>query len=228
MPGTRRRDEGGGSARGAPDRDEIGPRLSEAFFARSVHDVARDLVGCTLLFRRVGGVIVETESYHADDPACHAASGPTARNASIYGPPGRAYVYRSYGLHNLLNAVAEPDGDPAAVLIRALEPCWGIATMRRRRGRRSARELCSGPGKLTEAIGVDMEQNTASLLEPPFTLAGPTPGWEAVALTAGRRVGITKAVELPWRFCAAGNPFVSRPSPPERPTAAESVGAAAA
>ena len=196
-----------------PAASEIGPALTEAFFARSVHDVARELVGCALLFGSVGGVIVETESYHEDDPACHAAAGPTARNAPIYGPPGRAYVYLSYGLHNLLNAVAEPDGDAAAVLIRALEPRWGLPTMRRRRGRRSERELCSGPGKLTEAIGVTMKQNATSLIDRPFTLAGPVLGWEQVEVVTAPRVGISKAVELPWRFCAGGSAFVSRPAP---------------
>ena len=196
-----------------PSASEIGPVLTEAFFARSVHDVARELVGCALLFGSVGGVIVETESYHEDDPACHAAAGPTVRNAPIYGPPGRAYVYLSYGLHNLLNAVAEPEGDAAAALIRALEPRWGIPAMRRRRGPRADRELCSGPGKLTEAIGVTMAQNATSLVDRPFTLAGPVPGQEDVDVITAPRVGISKAVELPWRFCAAGSAFVSCPAP---------------
>ena len=202
---------------------ELGPRLREAFFARSVHDVARDLVGCALLFGGVGGVIVETESYHADDPACHAAAGLTARNAPIYGPPGHAYVYRSYGLHNLLNAVAEPEGDAAAVLFRALEPRWGLDAMRRRRSGRPDRELCSGPGKLTEAIGVGMSENATSLLGEPFMLTGPVPGWERAPLVTGPRIGITKAGELPWRFCAEGNPFVSRPAPPDRAVARTNV-----
>jgi len=162
-------------------------------------------------------VIVETESYHADDPACHAAAGLTARNAPIFGPPGRAYVYRSYGLHNLLNAVAEPDGCAAAVLIRALEPRWGLERMRRRRGEKPDRELCSGPGKLTEALGVSMAQNGSSLLRRPFTLAGPVPEWERASVVTGTRIGISKAAELPWRFCAAGSPFVSRPAPPLHP-----------
>ncbi|MGI9556592.1 MAG: DNA-3-methyladenine glycosylase [Solirubrobacterales bacterium] len=192
---------------------ELGARLPEAFFARSVHDVARELIGCCLLFDGVGGVIVETESYHADDPACHAAAGLTARNAPIYGPPGRAYVYRSYGIHNLLNAVAEPEGAAAAVLIRALEPRWGLATMRSRRGRTDERELCSGPGKLTEAIGVGMAENATNLLAEPFVVAGAALGWEQLAVVTGPRIGISKGVELPWRFCAAGSKFVSMPAP---------------
>ena len=199
-----------------PEVEEIGPRLTADFFARSVHDVAQDLVGCALLFNGVGGVIVETESYHADDPACHAAAGPTERNAPIYGPPGYAYVYRSYGLHNLLNAVAEPEGSAAAVLVRALEPRWGLPVMRRRRSGRPDRELCSGPGKLTQAIGVGMPENATSLLGGLFTLAGPVPGWERAPVVTGPRIGITKAAELPWRFCAEDNPFVSRPAPPDR------------
>ena len=199
---------------------ETGPRLTAGFFARSVHDVARDLVGCALLFDSVGGVIVETESYHVDDPACHAASGLTERNAPIYGRPGYAYVYRSYGLHSLLNAVAEPEGDAAAVLIRALEPRWGLDEMRRRRSGRPERELCSGPGKLSEAIGVELSETATSLLSAPFTLAGPVPGWEMTDIVTGPRVGITKAAELPWRFCAADNRFVSRPAPSSRPLAA--------
>ena len=200
-----------------PSTEELGPPLSAAFFARSVHDVARDLLGCALLFDGVGGVIVETESYAEDDPACHAYRGPTARNAPLFGPPGRAYLYRSYGSHNLLNAVAEPDGQAAAVLIRALEPRWGIERMHRRRRRRELRELCSGPGKLTEAIGVDMRQNAASLLDAPFTIAGPVPRWEDVGIAVGPRIGISRATERPWRFCAAGSSYASRPPPPSRP-----------
>jgi DNA-3-methyladenine glycosylase len=184
--------------------------LGEAFFARSVHDVARDLVGCALLFDGVGGVIVETESYHREDPACHAYVGPTARNSVLFGPPGRAYVYFSYGIHSLLNAVAEPDGEAAAVLIRALEPRWGTEEMRRRRGRSDLRELCSGPGKLTEALGVGLEHNGISLLEPPFELRASV-GRRGTRVATAPRIGISKATELPWRFCAAGSPYLSRP-----------------
>jgi DNA-3-methyladenine glycosylase len=184
--------------------------LDESFFARSVHRVARDLVGCELLVGGIGGVIVETEAYEAADPACHAYVGRTARNEVLFGPPSRAYVYLSYGIHSLLNAVCEPEGRAAAVLIRALEPTEGLERMRERRGRPD-HELCSGPGKLTEALGVGLELNGASLLAPPFELREPAEEWSAVEILTGRRIGITKAVELPWRYCAAGNGHVSRP-----------------
>jgi DNA-3-methyladenine glycosylase len=187
-----------------------GELLDEAFFARSVHVVARELIGCALLFEGVGGLIVETESYHHEDPACHAYVGLTPRTSVLFGPPGRAYVYFSYGIHSLLNAVAEPTGEAAAVLIRALEPRWGIEQMRRRRRRDALRELCSGPGKLTEALGVGLAQNGTSLLEAPFELRGWQPG-ARTAVATGPRIGISKAVEHPWRFCAAGSPFLSRP-----------------
>ena len=190
--------------------------LGTAFFDRSVHDVARELVGCTLLFEGCGGVIVETESYERDDPACHAYVGPTKRNEVLFGPPGRAYVYLSYGIHSLLNAVAEPDGSAAAVLIRALEPTAGVEAMRRRRRREDPEELCSGPGKLTEALGVGLSHNGASLAEPPFEVLSRARGWEGVAIAAGPRIGISKAVENPWRFCAAGSRFVSRPWPAQQ------------
>jgi DNA-3-methyladenine glycosylase len=188
-----------------------GRRLEQAFFARSVHDVARDLIGCRLFFDGVGGTIVETESYERDDPACHAYVGLTDRTEVIFGPPGRAYVYLSYGIHSLLNAVAEPEGEAAAVLIRALEPTIGLETMRARRGERPDGELCSGPGKLTEALGIGLEHNGADLSSDPFLLLAPEgPPPEVVT---GPRIGITKAVERPWRFAAAGNTFVSRPRP---------------
>ncbi len=190
-----------------------GGRLDGAFFARSVHEVARRLVGCTLLVEGVGGVIVETEAYEAADPACHAYVGRTARNEVLFGPPGRAYVYLSYGVHSLLNAVCEGDGSAAAVLIRALEPTAGIERMRLRRTGRHPTELCSGPGKLTEALGVGLELNGASLVEPPFTLLAPEGAWLSAEVITGPRIGITRAAELPWRYCAAGNPNVSRPRP---------------
>jgi DNA-3-methyladenine glycosylase len=186
--------------------------LGEEFFARSVHVVARELVGCTLLVDGVGGVIVETEAYEAADPACHAYVGRTARNEVLFGPPAHAYVYLSYGIHSLLNAVCEPDGEAAAVLIRALEPTDGIELMTRRRGGKEPWELCSGPGKLTEALGVGLGLNGASLLEEPFELRPPAHP-ERLEVVTGPRVGITKAVELPWRYCAAGNRHVSRPPP---------------
>jgi DNA-3-methyladenine glycosylase len=186
-------------------------RLGTAFFERSVHDVARDLVGCGLFFDGVGGTVVETESYERDDPACHAYAGLTDRTEVLFGPPGRAYVYLSYGIHSLLNAVAEPDGEAAAVLIRALEPTAGLEAMRARRGERPDGELCSGPGKLTEALGIGLELNGADLGRDPFLLVAPQ--GPAPEVVTGPRIGITKAVERPWRFCAAGSRFVSRPWP---------------
>ncbi len=189
-----------------------GERLGADFFDRSAHLVARELVGCRLFFDGCGGTIVETESYERDDPACHAYVGLTDRTEVLFGPPGRAYVYLSYGIHSLLNFVAEPEGDAAAVLIRALEPSAGLERMRARRGARPDAELCSGPGKLSEALGIGLEQNKADLGRDPFLLLGPGPGWDAEVLS-GPRVGITKATERPWRFCAARNPHVSRPRP---------------
>jgi DNA-3-methyladenine glycosylase len=183
------------------------PALDIGFFARSVHDVARDLIGCTLIYGQSGGVIVETESYARDDPACHAYNGPTPRSSILFGPPGRAYVYLSYGIHSLLNAVAETDGEPGAVLIRALEPTIGLAAMIRRRKQGDVRGLCSGPGKLTEALGIGLEVNGAALTEPPFRIVGRTV--EEPAIVATSRIGITKAAERPWRFCVAGSEFVS-------------------
>ena len=192
------------------ERGAAGAPLDAGFFDRSVHEVARELVGCTLTFAGVGGVVVETESYEADDPACHAFGGRTARNEVLFGPPGFAYVYFSYGIHNLLNAVAEPEGRAAAVLIRALEPTHGLDAMRRRRGRSDSTELCSGPGKLTQALGIGLDVNGSSLLAPPFELRGRDERWTGVEIVAGRRIGITKAAELEWRFCAAGSRFLSR------------------
>lgn len=194
-------------------RAPASPRLRRDFFARSVHQVARDLIGCTLLFEGRGGVIVETESYEESDPACHAHVGRTARTEGLFGPPGRAYVYLSYGIHSLLNAVAEPEGSAAAVLIRALEPTTGIEEMRERRPGRPDRDLCSGPGKLTEALGFGLDMNGADLSADPFHLSGREGPWSEPAIDAGPRIGITKAAERPWRFCAAGNRFVSRPWP---------------
>jgi DNA-3-methyladenine glycosylase len=186
-------------------------RLAAGFFDRSVHDVAPDLIGCALRFDGVGGVIVEVESYERDDPACHAYVGLTERTAPLFGPPGHAYVYLSYGVHSCLNFVCEPEGRAAAVLIRALEPHWGIEEMSRRRGRDRARELCSGPGKLTEALGIGLEMNRAPLAEPPFELRGRADGWHDVGVATGPRIGITRGAELPWRFCADGSEYLSRP-----------------
>ena len=186
-------------------------KLGSDFFERSVHAVARELIGCELLVDGVGGVIVEAESYERDDPACHAYVGLTPRTATIFGPPGHAYVYLSYGIHSMLNFVCEPDGTAAAVLIRALKPTAGIDAMRARRGRAELRELCSGPGKLTEALAIPLGLNGRSLAEPPFELHRPAPEWRGVEVATGPRIGITKATELPWRFCAAGSQFLSRP-----------------
>jgi DNA-3-methyladenine glycosylase len=195
--------------------------LDVDFFDRSVHLVARELIGCRLYHEGVGGTIVETESYERDDPACHAYAGRTARTETLFGPPGRAYVYLSYGIHSLLNAVCEADGRAAAVLIRAIEPNQGRERMRARRGRcsRSGRrrqprpdtDLCSGPGKLTEALGVGLDANGAELSGEPFLLL--PPAGEPPPVLTGPRIGISKAVERPWRFCAAGSPYVSKPFP---------------
>jgi DNA-3-methyladenine glycosylase len=182
------------------------------FFERSVHEVARELVGCRLLFDGVGGTIAETESYERDDPACHAYVGLTKRTEVLFGPPGHAYVYLSYGIHSLLNFVCEPEGEAAAVLIRALEPTTGLEAMRSRRGRQHAdAELCNGPGKLTEALGITLAQNGADLGRPPFEILPPPE--EPPRVVVGPRIGITKATEKPWRFCAAESQFVSRPRP---------------
>jgi DNA-3-methyladenine glycosylase len=190
----------------------VAERLGRVFFERSVHDVARDLVGCRLFYEGRGGTIVETESYERDDPACHAYVGLTPRTEVLFGPPGRAYVYLSYGIHRLLNAVAEPEGEASAVLIRALEPTEGLDEMRRRRRVGADDQLCSGPGKLTEALGVGLEDNRADLCRDPFLLLPREDGWTG-EVVAGPRIGITKAVDRPWRFCAAGNLHVSRPTP---------------
>jgi DNA-3-methyladenine glycosylase len=195
-----------------PENPSVDP-LGVEFFDRSVHLVARELIGCRLFYEGVGGTIVETESYERDDPACHAYVGLTDRTEVLFGPPGRAYVYLSYGIHSLLNAVAEPEGDAAAVLIRALEPTAGIEAMRERRRVGGDEQLCSGPGKLTEALGIDLSQNGASLASDPFLLLPPGEDWRGKIVT-GPRIGITKATERPWRFCAADNPHLSKPTGP--------------
>jgi DNA-3-methyladenine glycosylase len=190
----------------------LDPR-SRAFYARSVHDVAREVLGCTLRHGPVSGRIVEVEAYHEEEPACHAFVGLTPRTATIIGPPAVAYVYRSYGIHSLLNFVTDADGVGAAVLIRAVEPEEGIGLMRERRGLEPARELCSGPGKLTQAFGIGLELNGSSLIEGPVEVLPPSPGARPVEAVSAPRVGITKAVDLAWRHCDAGSDCVSRPWP---------------
>ena len=188
-------------------------RLARDFYARSVHDVARDLIGCEVRHGATAGRIVETESYHMDEPASHAYAGVTDRTRTLFGPPGHAYVYFSYGIHSLLNAVCEEEGTGAAVLIRALEPVDGLDEMRGRRGLQRATDLCSGPGKLTEALAITLEHNATDLAAGPIAIEAPPPGWEHVEAIVGTRIGITKAVERPWRYCAAENQHVSRPRP---------------
>jgi DNA-3-methyladenine glycosylase len=187
------------------------------FYARSVHDVARDLIGCVVRHGEAAGRIVETESYHMEEPACHAYVGLTPRTQTLFGPPGRAYVYFSYGIHSLLNAVCEDEGVGAAVLIRALEPVDGIDLMRARRGLERTQDLCSGPGKLTEALGIGLADNGSSLLDGPIEVL---PRDSEPEIVVGERVGITKAAELPWRFCDARSVHVSRPWPPQMRRAA--------
>jgi DNA-3-methyladenine glycosylase len=187
--------------------------LSHAFYDRPVVEVARALLGCVVRHGDTAGVLVETEAYHESEPACHAFVGLTARTAPLFGPPGRAYVYRSYGIHALLNAVTGPEGEGAAVLFRALEPLEGLEHMRLRRGLDRVEDLCSGPGKLTQALGITLEHNTTDLAAGPIAIEAPPPGWDAIEIVAGTRIGITKAAELPWRFCVAGSRSVSRPWP---------------
>jgi DNA-3-methyladenine glycosylase len=195
------------------------PELTPDFYARSVHDVARDLVGCTVAHSGTAGVIVETESYHAFEEACHAYVGLTERNGVLFGPPAHAYVYRSYGIHSLLNFVAKPDGEAAAVLIRALEPVEGVDLMRERRAVERLEDLCSGPGKLTQALGIGLELNGIPLAGGPIRVLARQGAWTDPEIVTDRRIGITKATELPWRFCAAGSRFVSRPWPKLREAA---------
>ena len=187
--------------------------MNRGFFDRTVHEVARELIGCELRVGETAGVIVETEAYEETDPACHAYIGRTARNEVLFGPPGHAYVYLSYGIHNLLNFVTEPEGTASAVLIRALEPTDGLEVMRERRGRDQLEQLCSGPGKLSEALGVGLALNGADLFAPPFELTQPDRAIAEAEITPSPRIGITKAAELPWRYSVRGSRFVSRPWP---------------
>ncbi len=183
-------------------------RLTRSFFNRSVHEVAPDLIGVTLLVNGVGGRLVEVEAYHHTEPAAHSFGGQTERNAVMFGPAGYVYVYRSYGIHWCLNFVCEPKGSAAAVLIRAIEPTAGLAAMRRRRGMADERLLCSGPGRLCQALGITRAHNGLALDRPPFELFARQGEVEVVA---GPRIGLTKAVELPWRYGEKGSRFLSKP-----------------
>jgi DNA-3-methyladenine glycosylase len=186
----------------------LGRPLTRAFFARSVHKVAPDLIGATLLVNGVGGIIVELEAYHHTEAAAHSFRGPTPRNLVMFGPPGVAYVYRSYGIHWCVNFVCEKEGSASAVLIRALQPTHGVPAMRRRRGLHDERLLCSGPGKLTEALGITDQHNGLPLDTPPIALHART---KKPDIVTGLRIGITKAVELPWRYGLKGSKFLSKP-----------------
>lgn len=192
-------------------RTSLPAPLEASFYDRPVVDVARDLIGCVVSRGPCAGVIVESEAYHDSEPACHAFVGLTSRTSTLFGPPGRAYVYRSYGIHAMLNAVCEPEGVGAAVLIRALEPVEGIELMQTRRGPMPIRSLCSGPGKLTQALGIELRDNGVDLRRGPVTISERAGQWRHVEVSIDRRIGITKAVELPWRFCATGSRFLSRP-----------------
>jgi DNA-3-methyladenine glycosylase len=181
--------------------------IGRDFFARSVHHVAEELIGATFLVDGVGGKIVELEAYHHEDPAAHGFGGRTARNASMFGPPGHAYVYRSYGIHWCVNFVCEAEGVADAVLIRALEPTEGLDVMRRRRGLDDERLLCAGPGRLCQALGITREHDGLPLDRPPFRLE---PRAEKPELLRGPRIGISRATDLPWRYGLAGSRYLSR------------------
>jgi DNA-3-methyladenine glycosylase len=182
--------------------------IRRSFFARSVHAVAPDLIGATLLFRGAGGLIVEVEAYHHTDPAAHSFRGPSMRNAVMFGPPGHAYIYRSYGIHWCLNFVCEPRGTASAVLIRALAPLYGIKAMQRRRAVADERLLCSGPGRLCQALGITGAHNGFLLTEAPFQLFARS---EPSEIAVGPRIGISKAVDHPWRYGLVGSCFLSKP-----------------
>jgi DNA-3-methyladenine glycosylase len=184
-----------------------GERLTRDFFARSVHEVAPDLIGATLSVDGVGGTIVEVEAYDQDDPASHGFRGATPRTTSMFGPAGHAYVYRSYGIHWCLNLVCAPEGRAEAALVRALEPTLGLEVMRERRGLEATRALCSGPGKLCQALGITRALDGLALDAPPFELVARE---SEPPLVVGPRIGITRAVEQPWRYGLAGSPFLSR------------------
>jgi DNA-3-methyladenine glycosylase len=186
--------------------------MRRAFYARPVVEVARDLIGCVVSHDGSAGVIVETEAYHESEPASHAYVGLTARTRVLFGRPGSAYLYLSYGLHACLNAVCEPEGVGAAVLIRALEPVEGIEAMRMRRGMTRLEDLCSGPGKLTQALAIGLELNGTDLIQGPIVIDRRPRAWREVEVAASKRIGITKAADLPWRFSALGSRYLSRPA----------------
>lgn len=198
------------------ETDRLGSRLGAEFFDRPTVTVARELIGHVLLHESdhgtVGGTIVETEAYHQSEPSCHAFRGPTPRARVLFAGPGTAYVYRSYGIHNLLNIVTEAAGVGAAVLIRALVPVFGVETMRANRGVSRDRELCSGPGKLTQALGVGLELNESSFADGPLSVRRPASDEPAHEIVESTRIGISVATDLPWRFHAAGVEHVSRAS----------------
>jgi DNA-3-methyladenine glycosylase len=189
--------------------------LPAQFYARPVEQVAADLIGCVLRHGEAAGRIVEAEAYHQREPACHAYAGLTERTRVLFGEPGLVYVYRSYGIHACLNAVCESSGVGTAVLIRALEPTDGLDLMRSRRGLERPEDLCSGPGKLTQALGIWLDLTGTSLQNGPIRILPPAASAPPAEVAVGSRIGITRAVELPWRFCDAGSRCVSRPWPPE-------------
>jgi DNA-3-methyladenine glycosylase len=193
----------------------VSTALAQAFYARPVLEVAPDLLGCVLRHGDTAGVIVETEAYHQSEPACHAFVGLTERTRPLFGPAGVAYVYRSYGIHALVNAVCGPEGEGEAVLIRALEPLDGVGEMFARRQVAREVDLCNGPGKLSQALGVTLADNDTSLIDGSLRIEPRPPAWRDVRWVTGPRIGITKAADLPWRFCAVGAPSVSRPWPPQ-------------
>ena len=192
----------------AQTETRLGKPLKRAFFARSIHEVAPDLIGATMLVNGVGGIIVEVEAYHHTEPAAHSFNGQTPRNSVMFGPPGFVYVYRSYGIHWCINFVCEKAGSASAVLIRALQPTRGIPAMRRRRGLQDEKSLCSGPGKLTEALGITHQHNALALDARPFALHARA---DTRDIVAGIRIGLTKAVDLPWRYGLKGSKFLSKP-----------------
>jgi len=196
---------------GGPEDAMRGRALTKAFYDRPVHDVARDLIGCALFHDGVGGVIVETEAYNRDDPACHAHRGVTERNKVMFGPPGMAYIYFTYGMHNLLNIVCQEEGEPAAVLIRALEPSEGIGLMRERRSPVHAEgQLLNGPAKITQALGLDLSYNGLPVYRGKLKVYPRQADWQGTRIVATPRIGISAGTRRKWRYCAADSRFLSR------------------